>query len=50
MLRRLGWLLAALAFLAACRPASAYYLPGTYPQEFLVGDVIQGERQKASKR
>ncbi len=32
-----------LALLLCLGTASAYYLPGTYPQEFLVGDVIQGE-------
>ena len=32
-----------LALLCCLQAASAYYLPGTYPQEFLVGDVIQGE-------
>lgn len=32
--------------LAVClmlRLCSAYYLPGTYPQEFFKGDQIQGE-------
>ena len=33
-----------LALLCCLQAVSAYYLPGTYPQEFLVGDVIQGER------
>ncbi|EFN55304.1 hypothetical protein CHLNCDRAFT_134265 [Chlorella variabilis] len=32
-----------LALLGGLSLASAYYLPGTYPQEFLVGDVIQAE-------
>lgn len=37
-------LLAVAALLMAAGAAQAYYLPGTYPQEFLIGDVIQGER------
>ena len=34
-----------LALLLCLGTASAYYLPGTYPQEFLVGDVIQGKNR-----
>lgn len=36
-------LLAVAALLLLAGAARAYYLPGTYPQEFLIGDVIQGE-------
>ena len=36
-----------LALLCCLQAASGYSLPGTYPQEFLVGDVIQGERGAA---
>lgn len=39
--RRAAVLVALLACLAA--PAAAYYLPGTYPKEFFVGDVLPGE-------
>ena len=28
----------------AAAATHAYYVPGTYPQEFWPGDVIQGER------
>ena len=35
--------LRALLLLAALGAASAYYVPGTYPQEFFVGDKLQGE-------
>ena len=38
-----------LALLCCLRAASGYYLPGTYPQEFLVGDVIQGERGRSEE-
>lgn len=30
--------------LALASSAVGYYLPGTYPQEFLKGDIIQGKR------
>ena len=33
----------ALLLLATLNVASAYYVPGTYPQEFFVGDHLQGE-------
>lgn len=36
-------LLAVAALVLLAGAAQAYYLPGTYPQEFLIGDVIQGE-------
>ncbi|KAI7844812.1 hypothetical protein COHA_001692 [Chlorella ohadii] len=36
-------LLAVAALLLLAGAARAYYLPGTYPQEFLIGDVIQAE-------
>lgn len=36
--------LGALALLLGAQMASCYYLPGTYPQEFLQGDIIQGKR------
>lgn len=32
-----------LAVIGCLQLAAGYYLPGTYPQEFLVGDVIQAE-------
>lgn len=35
-------LLAALA-LASVASAAGYYLPGTYPQEFVVGQQLQGK-------
>ena len=37
-------LLGALALLLGAQMAFCYYLPGTYPQEFLQGDIIQGVR------
>jgi transmembrane 9 superfamily protein 2/4 len=36
-------LLAVAALVLLAGAARAYYLPGTYPQEFLIGDVIQAE-------
>lgn len=41
MRQRIG-LLAALA-LASVASAAGYYLPGTYPQEFVVGQQLQGK-------
>ena len=41
MLQRIV-LLAALA-LANVASAAGYYLPGTYPQEFFIGQQLQGE-------
>jgi hypothetical protein len=38
------WRLAILAALLAAGPSLAYYIPGTYPQEFWPGDVLNGER------
>lgn len=35
-------LVAALA-LATVASAAGYYLPGTYPQEFFIGQQLQGE-------
>ena len=40
-------LLAALA-LATVASAAGYYLPGTYPQEFYIGQQLQGERRSAT--
>lgn len=37
-------LLAALA-LATVASAAGYYLPGTYPQEFFIGQQLQGKRE-----
>ena len=45
MARHRSLLLAAWAVACIGVPASAYYLPGTYPQEFLPGQQLQGERQ-----
>ncbi|KAL4428185.1 hypothetical protein ABPG75_002274 [Micractinium tetrahymenae] len=42
-MRRSAALLGALALLLGAQVASCYYLPGTYPQEFLQGDIIQAE-------
>ena len=33
----------ALLSLAFCSCSHAYYLPGTYPQEFVLGQNLQGE-------
>lgn len=41
-------LLAVAALVLLAGAAQAYYLPGTYPQEFLIGDVIQGEWTRAA--
>lgn len=41
---RSGALLGALALFLGAQMACCYYLPGTYPQEFLQGDIIQGKR------
>jgi len=38
-------LLAAVASLTAC---SAYYLPGTYPQEFLKGQKLRGANDRTA--
>ena len=43
MARHGSLLLAAWAVACFGVPASAYYLPGTYPQEFLPGQQLQGE-------
>ena len=43
MARHGSLLLAAWAVACIGVPASAYYLPGTYPQEFLPGQQLQGE-------
>lgn len=32
-----------LLLLAGCAAVSAYYVPGTYPQEFLAGGQISGK-------
>lgn len=37
-------LLAALA-LATVASAAGYYLPGTYPQEFFIGQQLQGKHE-----
>ena len=44
MARQGSLLLAAWAVACIGVPASAYYLPGTYPQEFLPGQLLQGEQ------
>ena len=44
MARHGSLLLAAWAVACIGVPASAYYLPGTYPQEFLPGQQLQGEQ------
>jgi hypothetical protein len=38
----LGCVAAAL-LLVLCHQAAAYYVPGTYPQEFRLGDKLQGD-------
>lgn len=40
----------AVVLLAAAACCQAYYLPGTYPQEFRKGDIIQGEQERGRGR
>jgi hypothetical protein len=36
------WNFAPLVLLVSASCGSAYYLPGTYPQEFFKGDTVRG--------
>jgi hypothetical protein len=38
-----------LGLLAALAPIQAYYVPGTYPQEFYKGDQLQGAAAKGEE-
>ena len=40
----------ACAYLLAATGCMAYYLPGTYPQEFFMGQSIQGEASQSPEQ